>query len=280
MRHLPKFKHLFFIFLFLIVIFNLRPAAYAAISNASRIIPFQGTLTNSSGNYVADGNYSIVFAIYTVASGGTAAWSETQTVATTNGAFAVNIGANDANGVNLALDTPPYYLGVKVGANAEMSPRVLLAFSPFSFVAKNVDVAPPGVPTGGVMFFNLASCPSGWTELTSARGMYIVGLPASGTLAGTAGTALTNLENRAVGQHTHTGSISTAGAHSHYFSRHNGVFQSGCNAQYRPQCAEEQTGYQYTSTDGSHSHTLTVDNSGSVAGTNAPYIQLLVCQKS
>ena len=48
-------------------------------------------------------------------------------------------------------------------------------------------------PAGAVMFFNLASCPSGWTELTSARGRYLVGRPSGGALAGTQGTALTNL---------------------------------------------------------------------------------------
>ena len=137
---LPTRKQLFFTFAFLIAIFNfsfllfnLRSAAYAAIPNSARIIPYQGILTNSSGNYVTDGNYSMVFAIYSVASAGTALWSETQTVAVTNGVFSVNIGSTDANGVNLAMDTPPYYLGIKVGTNAEMSPRIQLAFSPFAF---------------------------------------------------------------------------------------------------------------------------------------------------
>ena len=56
------------------------------------------------------------------------------------------------------------------------------------------------VPSGAVMFFNLSSCPSGWTEMTDARGRAIVGLPARGTLAGTAGSELSDLENR---EHTH-----------------------------------------------------------------------------
>src|SRR5688500_7198572 len=51
----------------------------------------------------------------------------------------------------------------------------------------------PGAPAGAVSFFNLAACPSGWTELTGARGRYLVGVPSGGTLGGTAGTALTNL---------------------------------------------------------------------------------------
>lgn len=69
-----------------------------------------------------------------------------------------------------------------------------------------------GVPAGTVAFFNLAVCPAGWTELTSARGRYLVGLPAAGTLAGTAGTALSNLEDRPVGQHLHN---ITDPSHSH-----------------------------------------------------------------
>jgi hypothetical protein len=50
------------------------------------------------------------------------------------------------------------------------------------------------IPSGAVMFFDLASCPDGWTELTDARGRYIIGLQQGGTLKGTQGTALNNLE--------------------------------------------------------------------------------------
>ncbi len=59
------------------------------------------------------------------------------------------------------------------------------------------------VPSGAVMFFDTAVCPTGWTELTEANGRYLVGLPAGGTLGTTVGAALTDGENRAVGQHSH-----------------------------------------------------------------------------
>ncbi len=73
-----------------------------------------------------------------------------------------------------------------------------------------------GVPAGAVMSFNLASCPAGWSELTAARGRVIVGKPSGGTLAGTAGTALSNLENRATGVHNHSAGSGTQSAnHSH-----------------------------------------------------------------
>ncbi len=108
------------------------------------------------------------------------------------------------------------------------------------------------LPTGAVMYFNLASCPIGWNELLSARGRYIVGLPSGGDLAGTTGTALSNNENRAVGQHRH--SISQYGD-----GDSNDVVRVGQSNSYQ--------GSSYTA------------YTGSVAGTNAPYIQLLVCQK-
>src|SRR3989344_6848003 len=73
------------------------------------------------------------------------------------------------------------------------------------------------VPTGMIAFFASTSCPAGWDEYTAARGRAIVGLVASGTAAGTVGTALTNQEDRT---HPHTGpshshTYSTAIAHTH-----------------------------------------------------------------
>lgn len=53
------------------------------------------------------------------------------------------------------------------------------------------------------------TCPTGWTEYTAARGRTIVGTPASGTNAGTVGTALTDLQDI-----THTHSFTPAGSNS------------------------------------------------------------------
>jgi len=131
-------------------------------------------------------------------------------------------------------------------------------------------------PAGQVSFFNLGSCPSGWTELTTARGRYLVGRVAGGTLGGTVGTALSNLQNRAVGLHTH--GVTDPG---HF---HNSIIDQGATD------ATDQTGeFQDTAMPTIFSDFdqttigftgLTINNAGSVAGTNAPYLQLLVCQKS
>jgi hypothetical protein len=69
------------------------------------------------------------------------------------------------------------------------------------------------IPTGAVMFFSLSGCPAGWSPYAAAQGRYVVG--GSSSIGSTVGTALSSLENRPVGQHTHTASSSTAGSHSH-----------------------------------------------------------------
>jgi len=127
-----------------------------------------------------------------------------------------------------------------------------------------------GVPAGFVGFFNLSSCPAGWSELTAARGRYLVGLPSGGTLAGTKGTALSNLEDRPVGQHNHA--LNDPG-HYHGVGMQN--FDSGRGG---PGGGGHQLFDQSGST-ASATTQLTVNNAGSVSGTNAPYLQLLVCQK-
>ena len=41
------------------------------------LIPFQAVLTDSTGALVDDGNYTVTFAFYSAAAGGTSLWSET-----------------------------------------------------------------------------------------------------------------------------------------------------------------------------------------------------------
>src|SRR3954465_2365452 len=68
------------------------------------------------------------------------------------------------------------------------------------------------VPAGAVSFFTKKGCPGGWKEYSALSGRYVVGLPSGGTAKQAVGVALSNGENRPVGQHTHD--ISDPG-HSH-----------------------------------------------------------------
>ena len=91
------------------------------------------------------------------------------------------------------------------------------SFSVFLPLILNAIGAMAEVPQGAVMSFNLSSCPSGWTEVTDAQGKAIVGLPSGGTLAGTVGSPLTNLENRTHTHEVNPASTSTTsnGSHEH-----------------------------------------------------------------
>ena len=144
-----------------------------------------------------------------------------------------------------------------------------------------LDASEIAVPAGAVMFFALPTCPAGWTELTEARGRAVVGLVSGGTLSGTVGSVLTDLEDRA---HTHdVNPVSTAttsdGSHSHTLG-----------APTDTSTARDWSGTNFAtiahthnvSIGGSHSHSVDIPNTSSTAAYTSdviPYIQLLVCQK-
>jgi len=99
-------------------------------------INYQGYLTSAAGVPV-NGTVAIVFTFYTVAIGGSSIWSETQNVTVNNGAYNVNLG--DVIPITSLPFGLPYYLGVKVGTDPEMTPRIPLTSVGYAFRAKTVD---------------------------------------------------------------------------------------------------------------------------------------------
>ncbi len=110
-------------------------------------ISYQGRLTNAGGTAVPDGSYSIAFTICDTPSGGTGKWTETQSVTTSGGLFAVQLGT-----VNAIVDTvfkdAFRYLGVKVGTDPELSPRTRLVSVPYANRVGTVDGASGGTISG------------------------------------------------------------------------------------------------------------------------------------
>lgn len=104
--------------------------AVPAFGAAPRTISYQGLLTQPNGTPVADGNYALTVSLYDVASGGSALWTESHaTVAVVQGGFNVILGS--VTPLAIAFDRP-LWLGLQVGADPEMSPRVALASSPYA----------------------------------------------------------------------------------------------------------------------------------------------------
>lgn len=101
-------------------------------------VNYQGRLTDDVGNPL-DGNFVMVFSIYDVASEGTALWWEDQTVALTGGIYNVQIGQDPTgNPFPSGLFDGQRWLGVTVGADAEMTPRHPLTSTPFTLRAETV----------------------------------------------------------------------------------------------------------------------------------------------
>ena len=66
----------------------------------------------------------------------------------------------------------------------------------------------PGfIPSGSVMAFDLASCPSGWTEYTTARDRVIIGSGSSYSRGATGGEATHTLTVTEMPSHYHTTTI-------------------------------------------------------------------------
>jgi hypothetical protein len=159
------------------------------------------------------------------------------------------------------------------------------------------------VASGAVVFFDLPSCPSGWSEYGLGHGRVIVGLPAGGLLNATVGTRLSDREVR---DHTHSfpglSLTNFAGEHRHLWSRivttgsgqiqwhsfdengswqlaswwNNGIGDEGAGTY---PLAADPTQYFYTNFgDSEHRHSVGLPSTQESSGA-LPYVQLLACFK-
>ena len=125
-----------------------------------------------------------------------------------------------------------------------------------------------GSPTGAVMAFDLASCPSGWTAYTAADGRNIIG---AGTATGASG-ATAHTKGQTGGEEKHVLTVSELASHSH------GLYGEGMGSK-----GNNGTVARYGDGFGLMGPG---DISTAVAGSNVahnvmdPYIALLYCKKS
>jgi trimeric autotransporter adhesin len=119
-------------------------------ASAPTLLNYQSQLTTAGGAPVVDGSYSIVFSIYDAPVGGATKWTETQAVVTSGGRLSVLLGTITpiADSVFGGINR---YLGVKVGADPEMTPRMRMVTSPYAFRVNTVDGS-----TGGAISGNLS----------------------------------------------------------------------------------------------------------------------------
>jgi len=104
-------------------------STHMSVIYSQAYLSFQGILKKSNGVAVDDGAYDITFKLYTVQTGGTDIWSETQSgVEVSSGIYSVILGTTNALDVQF---NAPYYLGVKIGSS-ELVPRIRLTSAPYA----------------------------------------------------------------------------------------------------------------------------------------------------
>jgi len=130
MKIVPKIFQAVFGFCFFFLLVSLAQAG------VPKLITYHGILKDSSGNYLS-GTYGMTFKLYDVATGGTELWEETHSsVTVASGAFNVILGSVTALNQNFSS---AYWLGIEVGSDGEMEPRVQLTSAGYAYTADEVN---------------------------------------------------------------------------------------------------------------------------------------------
>ena len=196
-----------FVFVFLVIgIFGMSSSLAEAATGINRQINFQGkVVAKTVGTNVANGSYSFTFSIYTVASGGSAVWTETKSITVTDGIFQTNLGDTTSLPGSVDFNTDNIYLGINFNSDGEMSPRVRFTATPYAMNAEKVGgltvtntTGTLTVPAGKTISFGGAFSTSGTNDVafTTAAATALT-LPTTGTLATLAGTEI--LTNKTIG---------------------------------------------------------------------------------
>jgi hypothetical protein len=125
----------------------------SAHSATPTLVNYQGRLTNAGGTPVPDASYSVIFSIYDAASGGTVKWSEIKSVTTSDGLFAVLLGTVSPL-TDTVFNSTTRYLGAKVGADPELTPRSRLVTVPYADRISTVDGSTGGAISGNISLDN------------------------------------------------------------------------------------------------------------------------------
>jgi hypothetical protein len=123
-----------------VVVFIL--AASPCWGEIPHLINYQGMLTDNLGEPL-NSTYDLTFSLYNVSSDGTAIWTEAHSgVEVGSGLFNVVLGSETAGGIpSSVFDSDERYLGIKVGTDSELTPRVQLASVGYAYRAEKTDTA-------------------------------------------------------------------------------------------------------------------------------------------
>jgi hypothetical protein len=161
----------------LVIVFAVSISVSGALGQIPRVLSYQGILTDTSGVPKPDSLYSMTFRMYSVAIAGSAKWTETKNVQVKGGLFSTMLGDVTPIPDSLLFDRQ-YWLGLQLGANPEVTPRIQMTTSPYSMSAMKAETAKVALASAGnwsssgnVVYYNAGkvgigtSTPSGLLEV-------------------------------------------------------------------------------------------------------------------
>ncbi len=127
--------------------------ALALLPSAALAVPMefthQGRLMDASG-LPLDGTHDVGFAIYDVPAGGTALWSEVQSLDFDDGYYVAPLGHDSSNALDSAtFDGDTRFLGLTVDSGAELPTRISMVSVPYAIRAQDADHADVATDVSG-----------------------------------------------------------------------------------------------------------------------------------
>ncbi len=137
------------------------PSLGAEAITIPQMLSYQGKLTDTLGGPVPNGSYPIMLLLYTVPSGGSPFWTETQSVTVKNGLFSVLLGS--VTPIGSLPSAGAVYLGMTVSGGPELTPRVRIVSAAYAYLteqAANADLLQGKDTTGFVRAGQMGSVTS------------------------------------------------------------------------------------------------------------------------
>ena len=269
--------------------------AGGATAQQIKKLSLQGFLKDANGKAIADGTQSIVFRLYPAATGGTAEWTDTQSIQVFGGVYSTTLGSSTKPLDALDWNTKTYYVGVSV-QGTELSPRTELTYAPYSLGTPKAQEVVCSGALGDVKFSNLNPTQfaalngdcwvpmdgralaatdrlrllMGLTAVPNGGGVFLRGQefatsPATADPDRTTTSPIATLQDQSMLSHTHPNTVSD------YTHSHSDIQSVVTNNSGFVQVGAVGTGYANeglsTSEAPDHTHTLTVGNNAGGAET-------------
>ncbi|MCP4567618.1 MAG: hypothetical protein GY841_08570, partial [FCB group bacterium] len=114
----------------------------AGSAEIPHLITYQGRLTDPAGNPVNDSSYQVTFTIYNLPDAGDVLWtSGVQDIDVGDGLFSYPLGIHVPLHDSVFTQNMELWLGVKVGADPEMTPRPMLTSGPYVYQSLKANMA-------------------------------------------------------------------------------------------------------------------------------------------